>query len=154
MNFFKSLFFFCLTLFFLGTVTSYFMGIVPTSLGIHSKIYKSSNIAMNSYDMVHYQTKRAAKKGIESYRVRIDEDHFFFESTANMKRFKAKPNKYIPQFGGYCTYTMGSGFTYPPDPNAWHFYKGKLYFFKDLETKDLALANWDTVVEEAKLHYK
>lgn len=154
MNFIKSVFYLFLAIFFFGAVTAYFMGIVPTSLGIHSKVYKSSNIAMGSYDMVNYQSKRIAKKGIESYRARIDEDHYYFESTKNMKQFMSRPNKYIPQFGGYCTYTMGKGFTYPPDLNIWHFFKGKIYFFKDQETKDLALANWDSVIEEAKLHWK
>jgi len=154
MNFLKSLFIFLLTVFFIGAVTAYFMGIIPTSLGMHSKIYKSSNIAMDSYDMVNYQTKRIAKRGIESYRAKVGDEHWYFESTANMKLFKARPNKYIPQFGGYCTYTMGSGFTYSPDPNVWYFFKSKLYFFKDEETKKLALADWKNVIEKAKLHWK
>lgn len=154
MNFIKSLFFFLLTVFFFGAVTAYFMGIIPTSLGIHSKVYKSSNVAMGSYDLVNYQSKKTAKKGMESYRVRIGEDHYFFASTKNMKYFKAKPNKYIPQFGGYCTYTMKHGFTYPPDLNVWYFFKGKLYFFKDQESKDLALSDWENVIAEAKLHWK
>lgn len=154
MNFLKSVFYFFLTVFFFGAVTAYFMGIIPTSLGIHSKVYKSSNIAMGSYDLVNYQSKKTAKKGIESYRVRVGEDHYYFVSPINMKYFKKKPNKYIPQFGGYCTYTIGSGFTYPPDPTAWHFFKSKLYFFKDKETKELALADWDNVLEAAELHWK
>jgi hypothetical protein len=67
--------------------------------------------------------------------------------------FKAKPKKYVPQFGGYCTYTISTGYTYPPDPMVWRLHNGRLYFFKDEETKKLAIENWTTVIENAKLHW-
>ncbi len=113
---FKFTFYLVITIFFFGTVTAYFMEIVPTSLGIHSKIYTSSNVAMDNYDIVNYHLKKKANIGDERFNYKLGEDHWFFTSASNMNSFKAKPKKYIPQFGGYCTYTMGSGFTYPPDP--------------------------------------
>ncbi len=151
---FKFTFYSIITIIFFGAITAYFMGIVPTRLGIHSKIYTSSNVAMDNYDIVNYYLKKNAHLGDAIFNYKLGEDHWYFTSSSNMNSFKSKPNKYIPKFGGYCTYTMGSGYTYPPDPKVWHLHKGKLYFFKDKETKKLALADWKNVLDNAKLHWK
>jgi len=153
-NFIKRIFYFVVLLFFIGAFIAYFMGIIPTSIGIHTKIYKSSNVAMDGYDMVNYHFNKNVNKGDVRFNYKHNDINWFFISSRNMKAFKAKPNKFIPQFGGYCTYTMKKGFTYPPDPSVWHLYNGRLYFFKDKESKKLAIADWENVLENAKMHWK
>ena len=41
--------------------------------------------------------------------------------------FAAQPEKYAPQFGGYCAWAVSQGYTASIDPEAWTIYEGKLY---------------------------
>ena len=48
------------------------------------------------------------------------------------------PEKYAPQYGGYCAYGMSEGHKAPTDPNAWTIVDEKLYLNYSLEVKE----NW------------
>ena len=149
----KYIFFLSVILFIVGAATAYFYGVIPTSIGIHSKIYTKSNIAMGGYDIVNYFLGKSAVKGNTRFSIKQNEHGWLFNSDRTLKMFKAKPQKYIPQFGGYCVYTISKGYTYPPDPKVWRLHKGRIYFFKDEETKKLAIEDWASVIENAKLHW-
>jgi hypothetical protein len=41
--------------------------------------------------------------------------------------FKTSPEKYMPQFGGYCAFGMSRGYKAETQPNAWTIVEGKLY---------------------------
>ena len=137
-----------------GVVFAYFLNIMPTNLKIHPEVYKSSGIAISGYDAVNYQNKKTANKGNVTYKYKFNDNHWIFMSKVNMNMFIKKPNKYIPQFGGFCTYSVSEGYTYPPNPEIWKFYKGRLYFFKDEEAKQLALADWQEVLKKAGQNWK
>ena len=70
--------------------------------------------------------------------------------------FKANPEKYVPQFGGYCAYGTSRGYKAETDPEAWTIADGKLYLNYNLEVRatwnanqaefiNKANANWPTV---------
>ncbi len=149
----KYIFFISVTIFIVGAATAYYYGVMPTSIGFHSKIYTKSNIAMDGYDIVNYFISKSATKGNNRFSTKYNDFSWLFNSDRTVKIFKAKPQKYIPQFGGYCVYTISTGYTHPPDPKAWRLFNGKLYFFKDEETKKLAISDWKNVIENAKLHW-
>ena len=50
-----------------------------------------------------------------------------FSSQKNLDLFKENPEKYIPQYGGYCAYAVSKNYTASIDPNAWTVHDGKLY---------------------------
>jgi YHS domain-containing protein len=150
----KLLFYTFVTILFFASVVAYFLDILPISFGLHSKIYKSSSVAIDGYDIVNYFNKKDANKGDITFNYKLDNNNWFFISAANLKTFKANHAKYIPQFGGYCAYYISKGYTYPPDPNIWHIDKGKLYFFSDEEKKNQALADWENVLSDASLNWK
>ena len=37
------------------------------------------------------------------------------------------PEKYAPQYGGYCAWAVSQGYTASSDPTAWKIVNGKLY---------------------------
>lgn len=149
----KSICFLSVLIFFIGALTAYYFGIVPTSLGIHSQFYTSSNVAMDGFDMTNFYTAKKAKLGDVRFNYKYAGTNWFFMSSRNKKQFASKPQKFLPQFGGYCTYTMSKGYTYPPDLKVWHIEKRKIYFFKDEESKKNALANWQNILKDAKMHW-
>jgi hypothetical protein len=64
--------------------------------------------------------------------------------------FDAAPEKYIPQFGGYCTNGIVYGIPWGGDADTWQMMDGKLYIFGGKGSRDafnldpkgnLALAN-------------
>ncbi|MCB0731768.1 MAG: YHS domain protein [Ignavibacteriae bacterium] len=152
-NFMKVMFYSLVTILFTLFVVAYFMNIMPISFGLHSKIYKSSNVAMDGYDIVNYFSKKV-NKGDLTFNYKLNDLNWFFTNRSNLLAFKARPDKYIPQFGGYCPYYVSKGFTHPPDPNVWHIEKGKIYFFSSEENKKLALSTWEFTLDKAKSHWK
>ena len=48
-------------------------------------------------------------------------------SAANREKFIADPERYAPQYGGYCAFAVSHNFTKPTDPDAWRIVDGKLY---------------------------
>lgn len=60
---------------------------------------------------------------------------WYFSTEANRDLFKQDPEKYIPQYGGYCAYAVALGQTQSISPDYWHIIDGKLYlnynFFAD-----------------------
>ena len=60
-----------------------------------------------------------------------------FSSAANRDSFAGDPEKYAPQYGGYCAWAVGHGYTAKGDPEAWKIVEGKLYlnYNKDVKAK-------------------
>lgn len=139
---------------FIVAMMGYFMKIIPTSFGIHSKVYKSSSIAIEGYDVVNYYENKTAVKGNIKFSYKRNNTSWFFISKQNMRMFKNNPNKYIPKFGGYCVTSIGKGYTHPSDPKHWYLANGNLYLFSDEETKKIALVDWKNILADAKLHWK
>jgi YHS domain-containing protein len=54
-----------------------------------------------------------------------------FASAENRERFAAAPEKYAPQYGGYCAYGVASGYAVKIEPDAWSVVDGKLYLNYD-----------------------
>jgi len=50
-----------------------------------------------------------------------------FSSGANLAAFKANPEAYAPQYGGYCAKALSEGNLASIDPRAWKIVDGKLY---------------------------
>ena len=50
-----------------------------------------------------------------------------FASEANKQAFIAEPEKYAPQYGGYCAFAVSHNFTKSTNPDAWKIVDGKLY---------------------------
>ncbi len=53
---------------------------------------------------------------------------YLFASLANREAFKADPEKYVPQYGGYCAFGVYEGKKFDVDPASWRIVDGKLYF--------------------------
>ena len=69
-----------------------------------------------------------------------------------MVLYKASPEKYAPQYGGYCAYGLADGHKAPTDPTAWTISDGKLYlnYNKDVQTSWLKDKNNYIIVANKK----
>ena len=84
-------------------------------------------LVLKGYDPVAYFTEGKPVKGDPKYTYDWDEGRYYFSSEKHRTLFKADPDKYAPQFGGYCTGSMSRGVRNEGDPEGWVINDGKLY---------------------------
>ena len=111
----------------------------------------------NSYDSsLTYQNE--ATTGESTYSADYAGYTFYFASAANKALFKADPTKYLPQWGGFCSWGVATEFcpTYPwsascmgPSGNwqAWTVVEDKMYFFLKKSVLDTFLLNTTVYIE-------
>ena len=84
-------------------------------------------IGLKGYDPVAYFVNGQPTKGAEQYSFAWKGVTYRFASEQNLNRFKADPEKYLPQYGGYCAYAVSHDRTADIDPSRWAIVDGKLY---------------------------
>ncbi|MBC7888129.1 MAG: YHS domain-containing protein [Ferruginibacter sp.] len=93
-----------------------------------AEIFSNTAGAIRGYDPVAYFIESKAVKGDTSLSFIWKGSNWYFSTKENLELFKAAPEKYAPQYGGYCAYGTADGHKAPTDPNAWTIVDGKLYF--------------------------
>ncbi|MEM7281052.1 MAG: YHS domain-containing (seleno)protein [Pseudomonadota bacterium] len=91
------------------------------------EVFSTRAGAINGFDPVAYFEQAKAIKGKKQHSYAWQGARWFFSSESNLELFKADPDAYLPQYGGYCAYAMSKGSYAPGDPEAWTIYDGKLY---------------------------
>jgi YHS domain-containing protein len=89
----------------------------------------ATRVALRGYDPVNYFTEGRPEKGSAEFSALYDNATYWFKSAENQKLFLANPDKYAPQFGGFCAIDLSRGLKTEPDPEAWTIANGKLYVF-------------------------
>ncbi|WP_298156549.1 YHS domain-containing (seleno)protein [Flavobacterium sp.] len=105
-----------------------------------SEVFKGKSGAINGYDAVAYFTDNKAVKGNPKLVYRWKDADWTFANEANRKLFQENPEKYVPQYGGYCAYGASEGHKAPTDPEAFTLVDGKLY----LNYNQQVMAMWRT----------
>jgi YHS domain-containing protein len=94
---------------------------------------ESSNVALQGYDPVAYFTRGQAVRGDR----RISAEHngvtYHFSNADDKAMFLARPDKYAPQYGGFCAYGTAHDLKLTGDPELWDIVDGKLYLVSNPE---------------------
>jgi len=115
--------------------------------------------AIKGADVVAYyslQPGQPAVKGRDEFTYEWQNTVWKFSSEENRQAFIANPERYAPQYGGYCAFAVGHNFTTDIRPDSWTIIDDKLYlnhngisqrkFHKDLaKSIDRADGNWPNV---------
>jgi YHS domain-containing protein len=86
-----------------------------------------SNEAIRGYDAVAYFTEGKPVKGLDEFSVDYLGAEWKFASQEHLEMFRADPEAYAPQYGGYCAYAVANGETASAEPELWTIHEGKLY---------------------------
>lgn len=91
------------------------------------------NVAIKGYDTVAYFTEGQAVKGENKFVASWNDAEWYFANAAHRDLFTENPERYAPQFGGFCSAGLSHGAKVAADPEAWTIVDGKLYikFSKD-----------------------
>lgn len=105
------------------------IGLMPQSAwAAKDPVYQSFlGTAINGTDPVSYFAAGRPIEGKSSISYEWNGATWRFASTENRDRFAANPEKFAPQYGGYCAWAVAKGSTASTDPEAWSIVEGKLY---------------------------
>jgi YHS domain-containing protein len=92
-------------------------------------INQKNGVANYGYDVVSYFSGKP-QEGSVKFAVKHQNVIYYFVNTVNKTKFQKMPQKYLPQYGGYCAFAMGdSGEKVEIDPKTFKITNGKLYLF-------------------------
>ena len=94
---------------------------------------------LNGYDPVSYFADDKPVKGSSTMTAEFRGEKYRFSSARNLDAFIANPEKYLPQYGGYCAWAVAQGQLAPGDPAVAKAVNNKLYFNVN---RDIA-ARWE-----------
>jgi len=101
-----------------------------------SPVYVKDGAAIDGYDAVAYFTEGKPVKGDSTFKVTYEGANWYFASKENADKFKAAPEKYAPQYGGYCAFGCSRGYKAKTSPDAWTITDGKLYLNYNTDVRE------------------
>lgn len=120
----------------------------------------AKSVAIKGHDVVAYFTVGAPTAGKAEFSAVHNGATYLFASAANRDVFKSNPDKYAPQFGGFCAMGAALDKKLDGDPTAWRVIDNKLYLNvnKDVQKKWIedipgnltkANASWPKIKDKA-----
>jgi YHS domain-containing protein len=86
-------------------------------------------IAYDGYDATSYFTGKPLK-GTAAYSVRHEGIVYWFANAQNQEVFKKTPDRFVPAYGGWCSYAIGAkGEKVEPDPQNFKIVSGRVNLF-------------------------
>ncbi|MEM1153304.1 MAG: YHS domain-containing (seleno)protein [Pseudomonadota bacterium] len=89
--------------------------------------YDPSGVAIRGADTVAYFTQMQYVPGSDEFTTQWNGATWKFSSQDHLDLFIADPDKYAPQYGGYCAYGVAQDYLVKIEPEAWSIVDGKLY---------------------------
>jgi YHS domain-containing protein len=91
------------------------------------------DVAILGYDPVAYFVDSKPEAGLDQYSFRWMGATWKFATADHLQLFKTAPEKYAPQYGGYCAYGVAKDNLVSIEPNRWRVLNGKLYLNYDAD---------------------
>jgi YHS domain-containing protein len=114
-----------------------------------SMVFQKEGVALRGYDAVAYFTQGQPVKGVPQFQAQYQGVVFHFASAAHRDSFIASPEKYAPQYGGYCAFGMSNGYKAATDPASFTVREGKLYLNYNSEVQKMWTANMPALINKA-----
>ncbi len=94
-----------------------------------------SNVAIEGHDAVGYFLQNAAIKGSKAHKLKWRGVEWRFANADNKALFESNPEKYAPQYGGYCAWAASQDQVAGVDPEQFSIVDGKLYLNYNAEVR-------------------
>lgn len=116
--------------------------------------YSTDHGAIDGYDPVSYFVEGRAERGSDDITAEWNGAVWRFTTDAHRNMFIDDPEKYAPQYGGFCALGMAHGGDVPTNPEAWTIHEGKLYLNMIEEVTITWRYSPDQLIERADLKWK
>ncbi len=88
---------------------------------------EDKHLMLFGHDVVSYFTENTHRMGLTNIKSVYKGVTFRFSKLEHKTLFDAAPEKYLPQYGGYCSNGIVYGIPWGGDANTWQIINGKLY---------------------------
>jgi YHS domain-containing protein len=89
-------------------------------------------VMLLGYDPVAYFTQGKATRGSREHAVDLPGRTYYFASAEHRRQFEASPDRYEPQYGGFCASGAAFAIKLGSDPTAFQIMDGRLFIFGDV----------------------
>jgi YHS domain-containing protein len=103
----------------------------------------AKGVIIDGYDPVAFFTDNKPVKGDEQFQIKYEDATYHFSSQEHLDLFKANPEKYKPQFGGWCAYAVSLGRIAPIDVNTFSIVNSRLV----IQHNQRAVNGWNKDVQ-------
>ncbi|MGB8193761.1 MAG: YHS domain-containing (seleno)protein [Chitinophagaceae bacterium] len=120
----------------------------------NSEIFQTDGKAIKGYDVVAFYTDAKPIAGNEKFVHNWKGVSWLFNTQEHLDSFKISPEKYAPQYGGYCAYGIADGHKAPTETGTWTIIENKLYFNYNDKVKQLWNKKPKEYIEKADNNWK
>ncbi len=103
------------------------LSFVVANLTFAGEYFERDGVAIHGYDPIAYFAEMKPVKGTPEFHAEYQGSIFYFSTAANRDTFAANPDKFAPQYGGYCAFGTAKGYKAVIDPAAFTVVDNKLY---------------------------
>lgn len=126
------------------------------------EFFETNGVAIGGFDPVAYMREERAVAGSAQHTFTYKGSVFRFKNAENRDAFAAAPEKFEPQYGGYCAWGVTRGYKAVTSPENFSVVDGKLYLnfngeVKTMWSKDIpghivkADSQWAAVAKTTKV---
>lgn len=113
-----------------------------------------AGMGLKGYDPVSYFTDGKSAKGDAAISTKANGLTWNFTSEEHQAAFEANPEKYMPQYGGFCTWGVANGALFDVDPeNGWTVVDDKLYVNFNADINATFAADPASFIAKAESHW-
>lgn len=114
------------------------------------QFYEHNGLAIDGYDPVAYFEERTAVKGKDTLSYAYKGSTFVFASRSHLDLFVRTPERFAPQFGGFCAYGIAEGVKAKSEGDVWEIVDGKLYLNYDAQIQGKWKSQRGALIREAE----
>jgi hypothetical protein len=92
---------------------------------------RHTGLAIDGYDPVAFYTDGKPVSGSPDFEFRYGGAVWRFRNVGNREAFAARPDVYMPKFGGYDPVGVAQGVAVAGNPDVWSISNGRLFLFYD-----------------------
>lgn len=109
--------------------------VAVTGLAESGQFYEKDGVAIDGFDPVAYFDDHKAVKGLPALSHVYKGSTFLFASPRHLALFVQTPERFAPQFGGFCAYGVAEGVKAAVAGEIWEVVEGKLYLNHDSQVQ-------------------
>lgn len=109
----------------------------------------ANDLAIQGYDTVSYFSKNGPVKGSHDFTATYKNAIYQFSSEENRDLFKQNPEKYAPQYGGFCAFGVTMDRKFDTDPTAYKIVDNKLYLNLNAQVQQRWLTDTSSFINTA-----
>jgi len=111
--------------------------------GAEGRIYQEDGVAISGADPVAYFELGEARQGEAEHSYQWRGAEWRFINADHRERFADDPEKYAPEYGGWCAWAAAQGHAASTTPEAWKIVEGDLYLNYNANIQ----AKWERDIE-------